>query len=247
MKMLSRLLPLYRSIIPATIREPISRALNWAEGGVVSYSAHGEDLFVRGWLDELGVERTSIRYMDIGGNHPSVLSNTFLFYKMGGFGVVVEPTPREANMLAAARPRDTLIRAGVAFDYQRTATLFQFEPSVYNTFDPVQAEENFKMITDLGHSIERREAISVPLVPVMELAEKHFANQTCHFLSIDVEGVDSMILRSIDWSTFRPWFICCERPDDEITAHILSSGYSLRCQVPHNAIFARDDVVTRQI
>lgn len=245
--MLSRLLPIYRNAVPAAIREPLSRALNWPKGGMVSYSAHGEDLFVRGWLDELGIERTSIRYLDIGGNHPSVLSNTFLFYKMGGSGVVVEPTPKEANLLATARPRDTLVRAGVAFDDQRSATLFQFEPSVYNTFDAAQAEGNFKMITELGHSIERREAISVPLVPVMELAATHFTNQTCHFLSIDVEGVDSMILRSIDWSKFRPWFVCCERPDDSIVAEIIAAGYSLRCQVPHNAIFALDDAVRRHI
>ncbi|SEQ32134.1 methyltransferase, FkbM family [Devosia sp. YR412] len=214
---------------------------------MVSYSAHGEDLFVRGWLDEIGVERTSIRYFDIGGNHPSVLSNTFLFYKMGGSGVVVEPTPREADLLAAARPRDVLVRAGVAFDEQRSATLFQFEPSVYNTFDAAQAEDNFKTITELGYPIERRAAISVPLVPVMELAEQHFGDGPCHFLSIDVEGVDSLILQSIDWSRFRPWFICCERPDVAISAKILEAGYSLRCQVPHNAIFARDDVIIRQI
>lgn len=233
--------------MPAAIREPLSRALNWPQGGMVSYSAHGEDLFVRGWLDELGIERTSIRYLDIGGNHPSVLSNTFLFYKMGGVGVVVEPTPKEAKLQAAVRPRDVLIRAGVAFDEQRSATLFQFEPSVYNTFDAVQAEETFSMITGLGHPIERRETISVPLVPVMELVDKHFGNQPCHFLSIDVEGVDSLILQSIDWSRFRPWFICCERPDEAISSKILQAGYSLRCQVPHNAIFVRDDAVQRRV
>ena len=245
--MLSRLLSIYRNTVPAVIREPVSRAFNWAEGGVVSYSAHGEDLFVRGWLDEMGVERTSIRYFDIGGNHPSVLSNTYLFYKMGGSGVVVEPTPREAAMLSSARPRDALVRAGIAFDERRTATLFQFEPSVYNTFDPVQAEENFKTILDLGQQIERREQISVPLVPVMELVDRHFATEPCHFLSIDVEGVDSMILRSVDWSIFRPWFICCERPDEDISSQIIGAGYSLRCQVPHNAIFMRDDVTARHI
>ena len=188
--MLSRLLPYYRRLLPGRIREPISRALNWPEGGIVSYSAHGEDLFVRGWLDELGVERTSIRYLDIGGNHPSVLNNTYLFYRMGGRGVIVEPTPREADLIAKKRPRDILVRAGVAFDDRRSAKLFQFEPSVYNTFDPATADETYITIKRLGHPIERRGEMEVLLVPIMELVDAHFGNTACHFLSIDVEGLD---------------------------------------------------------
>jgi len=242
-----RLLPLYRKLVPSKVREPVSRALNWPEGGVVSYSAHGEDLFVRGWLDELGIERTAIRYMDIGANHPSVLSNTFLFYKMGGSGVVVEPTPHEADLIARQRPRDTLVRGGIAFDDQRRATLFQFEPSVYNTFSEAEARDTYNTIRSIGQTIEKRGEIDVPLIPVMDLVNTHFASQECHFLSVDVEGVDSMILRSIDWHAFRPWFVCCERPDIDVVGRILRSGYSLRAQVPHNAIFVRDDILPRTI
>lgn len=245
--MLQRLLPLYRRFVPATLREPISRALNWPQGSIVSYSAHGEDLFVRSWLDELGVERTSIKYLDIGANHPSILSNTYLFYKMGASGVMVEPTPNEADLIAKHRPRDVLIRAGIAFDDRLSATLFQFDPSVYNTFDPSEANENYKNIKALGHPIKRVGEIEVQLMEMTELISTHFNREECHFLSLDVEGVDSKILRSVDWNMFRPWFICCERPEADVSEQLLEAGYSLRAQVPHNAIFVRNDVVTRRI
>lgn len=245
--MLAWLLPHYRKLLPAKLREPVSRALNWPEGGVVSYSAHGEDLFVRGWLDEMGVQRTSIRYLDIGCNHPSVLSNTFLFYRMGATGVVVEPTPHEASLIAKERPRDVLVRGGIAFDKRRSATLIQFVPSVFNTFSAREADDIEAKMQEIGQPIQRIGQTEVPLIPIMDIVRDYFSGSECHFLSIDVEGVDSMILQSIDWTAFRPWFVCCERPDQDISRKLLEAGYSLRAQVPHNAIFALTDVVTRTI
>lgn len=237
--MTSSLLPIYRRLVPAAVREPISRALRWPEGAHVSFAAHGEDLIVRSWLDELQVPRHTIRYLDIGANHPSVLSNTYLFYRMGGSGVLAEPTPDDADLLAAKRPRDILVRAGVAFDERREATLFRFRPSVFNTFS---REEAKRWERELGDQATRIGEIQVPLMPVGDIISEHFASGPCHLLSIDVEGLDSAILAEIDWARFRPWFVCCERPDAVQSDRLLASGYSVCASLPHNTIFVLDDV-----
>ena len=47
-------------------------------GGRASFSQYGEDLFVSDYFRG----RKGI-YMEIGGNHPFRLSNTYLLYRMG--------------------------------------------------------------------------------------------------------------------------------------------------------------------
>jgi hypothetical protein len=60
----------------------------------MSYSAAGEDRIVLAWL-EMGyrLDIRNVRYLDVGANDPSVLSNTFLLYQLGASGVLVEPDP----------------------------------------------------------------------------------------------------------------------------------------------------------
>src|ERR1700744_4804297 len=54
-----------------------------------SYAQNGEDIVVARMLDLLGIPKP--RYLDIGAHHPSINNNTYLLYKAGGRGVLVEP------------------------------------------------------------------------------------------------------------------------------------------------------------
>jgi hypothetical protein len=47
-----------------------------------------------------------VTYLDIGAHHPTRLSNTYLFYKRGFQGVVVEPDPELMGAIRRVRPRD---------------------------------------------------------------------------------------------------------------------------------------------
>ena len=60
--------------------------------------------------------------------------------------------------------------------------------------------------------------IDVELVPINTILEEHFRNGEIHFVSIDAEGVDFFILKSIDFERFRPKMICIERsrPSSEL-------------------------------
>ena len=54
-----------------------------------SYSQHGEDKLVRQLLEKLNLK--DLLYVDIGANHPIKISNTYLLYRNGMRGIVIEP------------------------------------------------------------------------------------------------------------------------------------------------------------
>ncbi|MBE7734535.1 FkbM family methyltransferase [Devosia faecipullorum] len=230
---LSLILATYRRL-PVSVRAPVAQALAASRAGaLISYSASGEDLLLAAWLQMAGVPRRDVRYLDVGASHPRILSNTYLFYRSGASGVLVEPNRHEGHLISQTRPRDTLLAGGVAFDDRRDATLFEFTSSVFNTFDEQAARDTMaNMPTE--KIIGKR---SVALLPISEIADKYFKSQDCHILSIDAEGVDGKILASIDFTTFRPWSICIETVTAESLALLNNAGYTLLSRTPSNSVF----------
>jgi FkbM family methyltransferase len=204
----------------------------------LSYSASGEDRFVLSWLEvRYGIDVRKVRYCDIGANHPTDLSNTFLFYHFGARGVLVEPDPNLCTSLRSKRSRDTVLNVGVAFDERRSANLHRLTSSVFNTFLPHQAQNA------VDHSKEwkpyQRQAIvdqiKIPLVPANDILSEHFPDGL-DFLSIDAEGVDLPILQSINFDRFRPKMICIEASAD-FDPILRPAGYEFVAKTPDNLIF----------
>jgi len=211
--------------------------------GNLSYSAAGEDRLVLAWLDvayQLG-DASKIRYCDIGAAEPKRLSNTYILYDRGGSGVLVEPDPEQVEALRKERPRDTVLNVGVAFDERRRATLKRFTARVFNTFSAEQAnvvlESSKNWASDQLQQLV--DEVEVPLVPINDILAEHFADTGIHFVSIDAEGVDFLILKSIDFDRFRPKMICIERsrPIGELDAVLTPHGYQLVSVTPDNAVY----------
>src|SRR5262249_294836 len=92
------------------------------DGRRMSWAQQGEDLVMAEILARLAI--ATPRYFDIGAFHPTIGSNTFLFYVMGGSGVLVEPNPPMIDLLRRARPRDVVIAAGIGIDATRSAPYY---------------------------------------------------------------------------------------------------------------------------
>jgi hypothetical protein len=80
--------------------------------GHVTYSQHGEDLFLLNLFTLMGIDKPS--YLDIGAHKPYTISNTALFYSRGSSGVCVEANPSLIYEFNRERSRDRVINAGVA-------------------------------------------------------------------------------------------------------------------------------------
>jgi FkbM family methyltransferase len=176
-------------------------------GGKESYAQCGEDMIVAYILEvNLGIKNPS--YLDIGAHHPSYLSNTFYFYRLGFKGILVEPDPQQFEVIKAARSRDTCLNVGMGIGDATTADFYVMDDRGLSTFSKAKVESYTRS------GIHVAKILRVPLVTVEEVV-KRYATSTPNFVSIDTEGLDMDILKSIDFTQFRPQIICVETMDHE--------------------------------
>jgi FkbM family methyltransferase len=222
---------------------PVRRAIAAAIcPSIACYAASGEDLLALNLISAIETDPSKIRYLDIGAAHPKQLSNTFLFYVRGASGVLVEPDPDQANRLGVVRPRDIVINAGVAFNGCERLTLTKTSNPLFNSF----SRERVETIVRQSQSWEPSQrqhivgSIEARLIPANDLLAKHFNQAPPHFLSIDAEGADFVILKSIDLRRFSPLVICIEA-QASIDDHLRTLGgeYRLVFQSTDNFMFAR--------
>jgi FkbM family methyltransferase len=164
------------------------------------YAQDGEDLI----LDRLLDGQVNGFYVDVGAHHPARFSNTYLFYKRGWRGINIDAMPDSMKKFNKLRPRDINIECGVAGS-AGSLMYHRFNEPALNTFDTAEAARKdkppYRLIDTVEVAVERLDA----------LLARHLPNgQLIDFLSVDVEGKDEEVLRSNDWSRYRPRFILAE-------------------------------------
>ena len=219
--------------------EPLARKMiRVGPLGRMSYSAAGEDRIVLAWLQAVyHIDIRQVRYFDIGANHPTRLSNTFLLYSMGASGVLIEPDPDLCGKLRRKRPNDVVLNVGMAFDERRSAKLTRLKERVFNTFSSAQADLVVNASQDWQPHQRQTivDEIDVSLTPANDVLAEHFGGGI-DFISIDTEGVDLPILQSIDFQRFRPKMICIEATAD-FNPILEPAGYELTARTPDNVIY----------
>jgi len=188
------------------LRDPSLRRRAWAVlrrkigfDARMSYSQAGEDLILALVFESLGVARPI--YLDVGANHPRRFSNSYLFYRWGGHGVLVEPDPGLQRTLRRVRPRDQVLGVGIA-PQPGELEFFRMSASVLNTFSRSEAET----LVAQGHRI--LEQVAVPVITMDEALAR--CSRTPDLISLDIEGMDEAVLASIDFGRHRPLAVCVE-------------------------------------
>jgi FkbM family methyltransferase len=188
----------------------------------VSYAQNCEDVVLWRALKDVGRGF----YVDCGAYHPTRHSVTRAFYERGWRGMNVEPVTTLLENFITQRPRD--INLGVALaDRSRGMTEFyEIAGSGLSTLDAVVARQHAKC----GYVAHKTAARTTTLAEVLD----EFAPPEIHFLKIDVEGAEQLVLSGMDFGRFRPWIVVVEatRPlTQEINASawehlLLGAGYA---------------------
>jgi FkbM family methyltransferase len=206
------------------------------DGTHLSFAQCGEDRVAASLFEVIGIEKPT--YLDIGAYEPIVGSNTYLFYRRGARGVLVEPNVDCVPRLRSRRPGDTVLNVGVGITADRSADFYRLTAPQLNTFDKDEAE---KVVRDSGGKVALREVVKMPLVPVNEVIAEHFGGKAPDFLSIDVEGLDYPILQTLDFAKYRPKMICAElrphgRMNEEAVAFVRGKGYEVQSMTFPNVL-----------
>ena len=204
-----------------------------------SYSQCGEDLIMYFLFNWLKIRRPI--YLDIGANHPKFLNNTYFFYKRGCSGILIEPNHNLLEKLRRVRPRDKCINIGIGFGEKREADFYIMTADTMSTFSKETAEQYASYGT---HKI--KEVRKVLLVPINEIFPELF-EKTPNLISLDIEGLDLDILKSINFEIYRPEVFCVEtltysednteKKLGEIIDFMLSQDYFVYADTYVNTIF----------
>jgi FkbM family methyltransferase len=209
-------------------------------GGDFSFSQSGEDSIVDFIFRVLRVDCPT--YLDIGASDPRKFSNTFSFYIKGSRGVLVEPDPVCYQRLVRERPGDVVLNAGVAGFEEEARPFFMMSTPSLNTFSHTEARRYEQ--TGL-HKIVRVEKL--PVISIRRIINERFDGNPPDFLTLDVEGLDLEIIKSMDLRKDRPTVICVEtitfsetrrgEKVQEIVDFLLGYGYLMYADTYINTIF----------
>ena len=179
-----------------------------------AYSQEGEDLF----LTKLLGSRVPGFYVDVGAHHPARYSNTYLLYKRGWRGINIDATPGSMKLFDRLRPDDINIESFVSSDSEPRTFFLLSEPALNTASEPLAqhrgSENPDYRITD--------SVVVRPRTLAQVLDESLPENQHIDLLSVDVEGGDLDVLRSNDWSRYRPGLVMVEALGSDFSS--LSTG-----------------------
>jgi len=207
-----------------------------------SYSQCGEDLIVKFIFDSLSIAKPS--YIDIGAHDPFLISNTALFNELGSRGINIDPDDNLLEKFKAVRPEDINLNIGVGPEKSKMELYIMSEKAL-NTFSKKEAENCVK------EGLEIIDTKSVDILTLDEIINKYNNGIFPEFLSLDAEGFDFDILKSIDYNKYYPKVICVETisfsktgkgvKNQELIDFLISKDYLLYADTHINSIFVNKD------
>lgn len=214
-----------------TVISRFSRALYYSSIRTrQSYSQHQEDKFVMETLDA-NFPKIKYNYVDVGGFHPVLLSNTYLMYRKRMNGIVIEPNPELLRLHRIFRPGDIQLPVACAKE---------------NKLDKFYVQKTFPALSSLKNGALDKK-IKVHYVPVLNLDTilSCFKLPEIYFLSIDVEGYDFDVLKGGEKSLQRTFLLCVEcnssKAENEIRIFLSERGFVFFKRFGCNFLFKNEN------
>jgi Methyltransferase FkbM domain len=205
-----------------------------------SYSQYNEDKII---LQLLSNQKGY--YLDIGSGRPISGSNTYALYRLGWSGTAIDPLLNNARLFRLFRHRDRFLNAVVGANKQ-SIEFYEFEQYVYSTFYREAAE--YAII----HNQAKLRKITKIKNHFLDSSDLQKLNHFPSVLSIDCEGADFNILKSIDFSRYRPTIICVELfrsqsldVNQNISAFLLEKNYQLISSTVLNGLFVSGEYILK--
>ena len=207
-----------------------------------SYSQCGEDLIVQYIFRLRGVSQPS--YLDIGANDPFFISNTAMFYEMGCRGINIEANPALHKKFIKERPEDINLNVGISSE-EEELDFYVMTDNTLSSFSKAEADAM------LAHGKTLESVMKIKLDTIASILIKHFNGKFPDFMSLDVEGMDFQILRSIDFDKYCPKIICVEAAEyspvgagarrNELVDFLVAKGYYEYANTNLNAIMVKNE------
>lgn len=180
------------------------------------YSQFGEDIVLNEILKK---EVKKGFFVDIGCYHPKKHSNTYMLYKRGWSGINIDMEDDKISLFNMIRKRDHNVLSAVS-DKNEEVTIYRYSKyGLESTISNDLAEKSNDEIYD-KKIIQARTINSI-------IEESPYKGKQIDVLSIDVEGMDFVVLNSLDFKKYQPKIIIAEDYNTNIEAILESDIYKL--------------------
>ena len=203
-----------------------------------SHAQFGEDMVLRYLVN--GINQGF--YVDLGAHHPVFLSNTYHFYRRGWHGLCVDADPRSMELFQVLRPRDLNVNACLGPIQGQEAVFHIFDEAALNTLDVVEAEKIIR--SGRARLLQKRIIATHTLTSLLDTYLPK--GMQIDLLSIDIEGIDEMLILAQDWSLLHPRVIVFESQGvgwqqvGELPSvrHLEKFGYAVEAKCGHSVVMA---------
>jgi len=237
-----------KSTLPTPIWQMLIKLRNLYFDGYAlkSYSQEGEDMILRRVFEK----KSDGFYVDVGAHHPKRFSNTYFFYKRGWKGINIDAMPGSMKLFDKVRGRDKNLELGVG-EESAVLSYYIFNEPALNGFSQKLSEER----NSAGSQNILLEIKEIEVRSLAEILDDHLpAQQNIDFLSIDVEGFDLKVLKSNNWSKYRPDYVLVEVLNNDFKTldnHPISDFMQRQNYVPfakcmNTVFFAQQRVLTEK-
>jgi len=207
-----------------------------------TYAQCNEDLIVESLLRAkfiaAGRDMSTVRYLEVGGNHPVQTSSSYLLYRAwSGQGWIVEANVGLAERLESTRPRDVIIQSAVSDKFDETVSFHVHELDELSSL----SAESIRGFDTTGLIGEVSRIETVPNMHINSLFETYI-KVPLDFMSIDIEGLDLPVLQALD-PIHRPTILQVECVDLALLSKLRETleprGYQLVAVTDVNLIFVQ--------
>mgnify|MGYP006153893001 FL=1 len=202
-----------------------------------SCSQVNEDLIVKNYFkDKKGF------YIDIGCGHPYKDNNTALLCRNGWSGINIDLSKINIDLFNLTRPKDQNICAIIS---KKSEKIEYFVPND----DPLSVEtttsKKYLQFLKKIHNNVYQTKVGFSLTWIDIIRKYKLKMQDVDFVTIDIEGKDLEVLKSINISKMKPKIIMIEAPfflketRKKIKEYLKKNGYKIKNTNKLNLLFLR--------
>lgn len=188
-----------------------------ARKGSDDYSQLGEQMVILNILSRMNQASLNKIYLDIGAYHPFKGSNTYKLYLKNWRGLVADPNPEKIKRFIAVRPRDICLTKAVIPDSWNIAEVEMLGTGKNDARESITPALNKN--NHLHFNTKRADysymASAMKVSNVLAMCSERLGVPA--FMSVDIEGLESDLIQSIDFLKYPIPLLCIEHFLSEFT------------------------------
>jgi hypothetical protein len=165
-----------------------------------TYSEWGEDIFISKYFKSL----KNGFYVDVGAYHPFFLNNTLLLFKKNWGGINIDINPASIEIFKDARPRDYNVNAAASNKNKKYINFYT--KNMLNLLSTTVVDAAKSAFLNNNFNTYKTKCLKLNFI----ISKTKYKNRRIDFLNIDTEKSEVDVLKSLNFSKYKPKLICVE-------------------------------------